>query len=94
MIAVTDRAKQELQKIRSDKVDNPQAVLRLVNSEQGLGLGVDIEMPGDKVVEHDGDKVLVVEEKLAGLLEGVTLDVEETAEGLQLTVFRAKKEGA
>ena len=94
MIAVTDKAKAELQRIRSDKVDHPQAVLRLVSSDQGLGLGVDVEMPGDRVVEHEGAKVLVVEEKLAGLLAGVTLDVEETAEGPQLTVFREKKEGS
>jgi Fe-S cluster assembly iron-binding protein IscA len=91
MIAVTERAKEELKRLRSDKVDHPQAVLRLVSSDQGLGLGVDVEMPGDQVVEHEGTKVLVVEEKLAGMLDGITLDVDETTEGPQLTVFREKK---
>ncbi len=92
MLAVTERAKEELKKLRSDKVDHPQAVLRLVSNEQGLGLGVDVEMPGDRVVEHGGDKVLVVEDKLAGMLEGITLDVEDTEQGPQLTVFREKEQ--
>ena len=89
MIGVTERAKQELKRILSDNVDDPQAVLRLTATSEGkLGLGIDVESPGDEVVEHEGSKVLVVEEGLASSLQGLTLDVEDTAEGPQLAIFK------
>ncbi|MFQ6121472.1 MAG: hypothetical protein ACE5LA_00200 [Dehalococcoidales bacterium] len=89
MIGVTERAGQKLKEILSEKVDNPQAVLRLVATEQGqLGLSIDVETPQDKVVEHEGTKVLVVEQGLADNLKGITLDVEDTPEGSRLAVFR------
>ena len=69
------------------KVDMPQARLRLLSRSKGqLGLGVDIEYPGDMVVEHDGTEVLIVEHELAYRLNGVTLDIEETPEGPELVV--------
>jgi len=87
MIDVTARARQELRRILSEKVDMPQARLRLIARGQGkLGLGIDIEMPGDQVVEHEGSRVLLVEDSLANSIEGVTLDVEDTAKGSQLVI--------
>ena len=89
MIGVTERAKQELKRVLSDKVDDPQAVLRLTATGEGkLGLGIDIESPGDEVVEHEGSKVLLVEKGLASSLQGLTLDVQDTAEGPQLAIFK------
>lgn len=43
-------------------------------------------MPGNRVVEHDGSKVLLVEEDLAASLEGLTIGVEDTPEGARLVV--------
>ena len=87
MIMVTERAKQELKTMLSTNVDNPLATLRLTVADQGqLGLGIDIERPGDHVVEHEDSKVLVVEENLASSLEGVTLDAQDTPEGPKLVV--------
>jgi len=86
MIAVTEPAKKELRRILSDKVDNPLGVLRLISSHQGLGLIVDIEMPGDEVVKYENIKVLVVEKLLADSLQDVTLDVEDTLEGPELVI--------
>jgi Fe-S cluster assembly iron-binding protein IscA len=89
MIEVTERAKQELKRILSDNVDNPLAALRLsATNEGGLGLSIDVEKTGDKVVECEDSKVLLVEEALADDLTGVTLDVEDTEEGPRLTVFK------
>ncbi len=88
MIAVTERAKQELKRMLSEKVDNPLAVLRLTESHEGMSLIVDVEMPGDKVVEHESSKILVVEEKLADSLQNVTLDIEDTPEGPELVVVK------
>ena len=89
MIDVTERAKQELKKILSAKVDNPLAGLRLSTSgpRSQFGLSIDVEMPGDRVVEYAGSKVLLVESELATRLEGHTLDMEDTAEGTQLVLL-------
>ena len=89
MIGVTERAKQELKRILTENVDNPQAVLRLVTGEEGqLGLGIDVETKNDQVVEHEGSKVLIVENGLATSLKGITLDVEDTTEGAKLVIVK------
>ncbi len=93
MLAVTERAKERLRTILSSKVDNPQAALRLGVTEQGkLGLYVDVETRKDEVVNHKGKKVLVVERKLASSLDGLTLDVEYTSDGVELTMFKDQAE--
>jgi len=90
MIAVTERAKEELKRILSAKVDNPQAGLRLLTSGPPgqFGLGIDVEMPGDQVVKHEGSKVLLVEQGLATSLERHILDVENTPDGLEFVVLK------
>jgi len=88
MIKVTEKAKQELKKLLSEKIDNPLALLRLTQSDKGLGLILDVEMAGDKIVEHEDAKILAVEETLADRLENVTLDVEDTSEGPELVIVR------
>ena len=88
MIEVTEKAKQELKKMLSEKMDNPLALLRLTQSHKGLGLILDVEMPGDKVVEHENAKILAVEQKLADSLQNVTLDVEDTSEGPELVIVK------
>ncbi len=88
MIVVTEQAKSKLKEMLSEKVDNPLAVLRLTPSHKGLGLVIDVEMPGDEAVEHENNKILVVERALADSLENVTLDVEDTPEGPELVIIK------
>jgi len=87
MVIVTEHAKQELKRIISAKVDNGYAGLRLISNDQdGLGIGIDIEMPGDHVVVYEGSKVLLVEPNLYSSLKGVTLDVEYSGEEYSLII--------
>lgn len=87
MINVTEQAKHELKKLLESKVDWPGARLRLMDRNHGkLGLGIDIEAPGDHVIEYEGARVLVVEPELARNLLGITLDVDTTAEETQLVI--------
>ena len=87
MINITDKAKKKLKRILEDSVDWPGARLRLIDRGQGkLGLGVDIEAPGDKVVQYDGLPVLIVAPNLAANLKKVTLDAEDTADGSELVI--------
>ena len=87
MINVTERARQELKRILITNADMSQARLRLIDRGRGkLGIGVDIEMPGDKLVEYEGSTVLVVERRLAVGLAGVILDVDDTVEGPEIVI--------
>jgi len=87
MINVTEKAKPVLKRILTANVDMPQGRLRLMDRGQGkLGLGIDIEMPGDELVEYDGSTVLVVENGLATNLKGVTLDAEDSVKGSELVI--------
>ena len=87
MINVTERAKQVLKKILTRHVDLPQGRLRLMDRGQGkLGLGIDIEMPGDELVKYKGSTILVIERALMASLKGITLDVEDSAKGSELVI--------
>jgi Fe-S cluster assembly iron-binding protein IscA len=78
LLAINGRAKEELEKIHSKKMDNPQVVLRLIVSRPGeFGLGMDVETPNDHVVEHNGSKILIVDQELAESLEEYTLAFED-----------------
>jgi hypothetical protein len=71
------------------KVDNSQAALRLINTDEGeYGLHIDVETPGDKVVNYRGRKLLVIDKELADHLEGTILDTEITSEGIELAIFQ------
>ena len=87
MVSVTEGACRELKRMLSEKVDWPGARLRLVDRGQGdIGLGIDIEVPGDHVVEYEGTKVLIIESELATNLKGITLDVDDTPAGAELVL--------
>lgn len=89
MLAVTECAKEELKRMLSAKVDNPQAGLRLTpSSPNKFALSIDIEMAGDQVVMHEGSKVLLIEKGLAASLTGLTLDLEDTPEGPEFVVLK------
>jgi Fe-S cluster assembly iron-binding protein IscA len=89
MLKVTEEAKQELKKILAEKVDNPLAGIRLMSSGKpdNYDLAIDVEMPGDQVVEHKGTKVLLVSQDLSDHLDGHTLDIEDNARGKSFVVL-------
>lgn len=88
MVHVTDKAKQELKKLLTAKVDWPGARLRLIDRGQGvLGLGIDLASPGDEVVEYNGEVILVFEPDITTSFQLVTLDVDETPDGPELVII-------
>ena len=87
MLQITDNAKAELKRLLSANVDWPGARLRLMERSSGaLGLGIDIAAAGDRVVEYEGDELLVIEGNLADRLERVLLDVDGTSDGVTLVI--------
>ncbi len=87
MLSVTERAKQELKRLLRSSVDWPGARLRLIDRGNGkLGLGIDIEMPDDKIIEYEGAAILIIESELASSLKEITLDIDNTPLGPELVI--------
>lgn len=87
MIAVTVRAKKELKRILVSSTNEPGACVRLYqNAQNHLGLSVDEARQDDHKIEHQGKTLLLVEERLSDLLNGITIDIEETPEGVKLVL--------
>ena len=87
MLTVTDSAKQLLKETLSAHTDDPEIGLRLeLKPPRQLGIVLDREAEGDQVVEHEGAKVLLVASELAPAVDGVTLDIQDTADGPKLAV--------
>lgn len=68
----------------SDAPDD--AAVRFVIDGNSLSLQLDDEKPGDSTFNHDGRTVLVVDEDISKILDGKTLDLEESEEGPKLTL--------
>ncbi len=93
MVNVTVRAREELKRLLYANVDMSQARLRLIDRGQGnLGFGIDIELPGDESVEHDGSTVLIINPELARNLNEITIDVDDTPEGSELVICHKPEE--
>ena len=89
MVGVTEAGLVELKRILDEHTNNAQAGLRLTTDQSGtLGLTIDVETAEDQVLEHEGCKLLIIEQNLATSLEGVTIDIEETPEGNRLVITR------
>lgn len=64
MITVTERAKEELKRVWSANVGDPEVGYRLTPVAIGeYNLVPDREKEGDHVVEHEGAKILLVDGK-------------------------------
>jgi len=91
MLTVTDSAKQELKKTLSAHTDDPEVSLRLELKPPGqFGLALSKEAEGDQVVEHEGTRILLVASELTPAVEGVTLDVKDTADGPKLVISKGE----
>lgn len=93
MLTATESAKEQLKETLLANTDDPEIGLRLTLEPGGqLGLVLGREQEGDQVVEHEGAKVLLVASELAPAVDGVTLGVQDTADGPKLVVSREKQD--
>jgi hypothetical protein len=94
MVNVTTRAKEALVRMRaSANVSDPMVGLRLEKATAGrFGLFPDHERPGDQIVEHEGAKVLLIDDELTESLAGAKIDGKPTDQGLQLVIAQAREE--
>jgi len=90
MLNVAESAKQMLKEALAAKTDDPEVTLKLVTNESGrFTLVLGQEKEGDQVVEHEGSKVLLIDRELSVLLEGRTLDCEDSREGRWLMMSQS-----
>ena len=90
MVTVTERAREELGSIlAAASIAGPEVGLRLTTTAPGqFNLTTDTEREADRVVEHEGSKVLLVGTELTEFLEGVTIDCQDSPEGPHLVMMK------
>jgi hypothetical protein len=77
MIAVTERAAEELQLFRALGDAPPDHGVKLVPETEGsIGLTIAPPDEGDEVIRHDEAPLLIVDRSLAGQLDGTVLDAD------------------
>jgi len=86
MLTVTDDAKSHLANLLDASGAPDGTAVRLVPSEQGLGLTTGTEEPQDTSYELEGRTVLLVNSELNTQLAEHTMDTEQTEEGTTLTI--------
>ena len=87
MITVTEGAKGTLKAILIASEADADEGLRLLPSPEGkFVLALDTELSGDLVVEHEGYKVLLIGLEYLRILDGKTIDSQDTREGMVLFV--------
>ena len=73
-----------------EELSGSEASLRIIPLADGrVGLILDMFRDGDQVVEHDGEKLLVVGPELGDSLDGLVFDCVDTEAGRQLTIYGA-----
>src|SRR5919108_4226733 len=89
MVNVTGRAKIALKSALSRSVEEPGIGLRVEISEEGTcSLFPDRHQPGDQVIEHEGDPLLLIGEDVSEPLEGATIDLTDTPHGAELVITK------
>jgi len=86
MITLTERAREHLKGLLAEYPDTDIGLRLVVHGTGQFALMTDTERKADQVVEHEGRKVLLVDEQLVQKLERAVVDCEETAEGLRLVM--------
>jgi len=87
MLHVTECAKEILKAILIASEADPDEGLRLLPSPDGrFVLALDTELSGDLVIEHEGYKVLLIGVEYLRILDGKTIDYQDTRDGMVLFV--------
>ena len=93
MVKVTDKAKEELKKLLLLRAEDPETGIRLSYGALGqFGLVLSREKDGDDVVRCDSSKVLLVGNEFMGLLDGITIDVENNGSKREFVMTKKQVE--
>jgi Fe-S cluster assembly iron-binding protein IscA len=88
VITITERAKEELKDVLVAAEAEPYEGLRLLpTSNDVFSFMLDMKMSGDLVIEHEGQNILFIGLEYFKLLDGKTLDCNDTEVGPVLFVY-------
>jgi len=87
MLTITETTGGYLSKVLDEAKVSPDTAVRLVVEGNGLTAALDTERPGDAAIDHNGRKVLLLDEQASRVLEERTLDVQATADGPKLGII-------
>ena len=87
MLNITEATGGYLSKVLDEANAAPDTAVRLVVEGKGLSAGLDTERPGDASIEHEGRKVLLLDEQASQVLADRTLDVQTTVDGPRLGII-------
>ena len=96
MLTVTAAAAAKLKEAIQAQTTDPEVAIRIIISSSRpnqLDMALDKEKEGDQVVESEGVKVLFVSPELTQALDGMVIDCQETAEGVQFSIAKLAPEG-
>lgn len=87
MLEVSQSARELLKDILEANSETEGSILRFsLDEKRKLGIIVASPDPNDEIIEHEGAKILALEEGLSDKLDGIVLDTEATTNGSQLVV--------
>lgn len=87
MLTVTDAAVRHMAEVLYKSDASDETAIRFVQEGRTIVPRLDQERPGDATYEYAGNTVLLLAEDIVALLENRTLDIEDTEDGPQLTIF-------
>ncbi len=86
MLNVTEAAGDYLNRVLDNANASPDTAVRLTVEQQSLTAALDNERPGDTTFDHEGRKVLLLDELASNALADSKLDVQPTPDGPTLEV--------
>ncbi len=86
MLIVTDKAAQYLRETLARKPEGSPEALRVVYNEEGYQLVLDDAKEGDQVFEQEGQNYLFLDAPVSEALSDATLDVQESPQGMRITL--------
>ncbi len=93
MLTVTKPALDQLSRRLARKDAAEGMALRFTRREGGWTLRLDRESAGDTAFDHDGRKVLLLDEAVSKAMTHMTLDARESGERSRLRLFRNQPRG-
>lgn len=81
MLTLTEAAGAYLSRILDDRECPEGVAVRFAYRDTEVSVSLDNEKPGDSKIEHQGRTVLLMDQNTADLLDGQTVDCEQTDTG-------------
>lgn len=88
MFVMTEAAGEYLCNVLERAAAPGEAAIRFELQGDALVSKLDQPRPGDATFDHDGRRVLVMDDRVSELLAEATLDLQPTAEGEQLVLMQ------